>query len=167
MNYLEARSKIKSGDLLAWSHRGWGTWHDIKIQAVRFFTQSEYSHVATAWCVGDRVFVIEAVQPLVRIYPLSKLGEFYWLPLNCNWNDKALDYALSKVGESYSQMQAITAFFKTLEKEDSLWECAELAARVSALAGFDLGTVYTPSKVVQRALEQGAVTHLITSKTST
>jgi len=60
MKYSEVRDTIKSGDLLAWSHRGWRTWYDIKIQAVRFFTQSEFSHVGVAWAVGGRVFVLEA-----------------------------------------------------------------------------------------------------------
>ena len=74
--YSEYRDQIKSGDLLAWSHRGFRSWHDFKVQAVRLFTQSEYSHVGIAWVVGGRVFVIEAVEPRVRIFPLSKLGEY-------------------------------------------------------------------------------------------
>jgi hypothetical protein len=57
MKYEAAREKVKSGDLLAWSHRGWRSWYDIQIQLVRFFTQSEYSHVGIAWVVGGRVHI--------------------------------------------------------------------------------------------------------------
>ena len=81
MIYKQARPMIRSGDVLAWSHRGIRSWHDLKIWLVRMFTRSEYSHVGTAWVVGNRVFVIEAVMPKVRIYPLSKLGDFYWLQM--------------------------------------------------------------------------------------
>jgi hypothetical protein len=120
---------------------------------VRAFTQSEYSHVGIAWCIGDRVFVLESVTPLVRIYPLSKLGEFYHVPLPVNWEDAPLEYALSKVGEPYSQLQAIQAVFNT-PKDDSFWQCAEYAARVLRLAGIGLGDNYTPTALVREAMLQ-------------
>jgi hypothetical protein len=124
------------------------------------FTRSEWSHVGTAWVVGERVFVIEAVQPLVRIYPLSKLGEFGWLPLGAKWSGNALEYALSKVGESYSQLQAMQAPFGMPEDDDK-WECAELAALIAKCDGIDLGKVFTPSSVVRRAQMLGAALTLV------
>lgn len=163
MKYTEARPRIRSGDLLAWSHRGWRTWHDWKIQAVRFFTQSEYSHVGTAWVIGDRVFVIEAVQPLVRIYPLSKLlaDGFYWAPMRAAWRYSTLEFALSKVGEPYSQLQAMLAFFRPLAP-DARWECAELARAIAAQDGIDLGPMATPTSVVRHAQLGGSPVVLVT-----
>ena len=155
MQYKQARPLIKSGDILAWSHRGWKSWYDIKIQFVRLFTQSEYSHVGTAWVIGERVFVIEAVQPKVRIYPLSKLGEFYWLSTNAQWKDETLEYALSKVGQNYSQLQAMQAPFDE-PLDDDKQQCAELTARIAKIDGIDLGTLYTPSSVVRMAQLQGS-----------
>ena len=102
MIYSEARATIRSGDILAWSHRGIKSWHDLKIWFVRMFTRSEFSHIGTAWVIGDRVFVIEAVMPLVRIYPLSKLGDFYHLPMGAPWRPSTEALALSKVGHKYS-----------------------------------------------------------------
>jgi hypothetical protein len=161
MNYAAARPRIQSGDLLAWSHRGWSTWHDFKVQMVRAFTQSEYSHVATAWVVGGRVLVIEAVMPLVRIYPLSKLGEFYWLPQRAPWMPETEEYALAHVGEPYSQLQAMQAFFHNL-KPDGLWECAELALNIAKQDGIDLGDKATPTAVVRAAQARpNAVTYLV------
>jgi hypothetical protein len=96
--YSEIRSQIKSGDLLAFRHEGWKSWHDFKVQLVRMFTRSEYSHVAVAWVVGERVMVVEAVEPCVRIFPLSKLGSFYWIPLNAPWKKETEEKALSYVG---------------------------------------------------------------------
>lgn len=162
MKYNEVRPLIKSGDLLAWSHRGWRSWRDIKIQLIKFFTQSEYSHVGTAWVIAERVFVIEAVIPLVRIYPLSKLGNFYHIPLSNAWNAQTEEVALSKVGYPYSQKEALLAFFK-INGSESTFECAELASKIAETANVNLGKKYTPTAVVQAALELGSrlcfVTH--------
>ena len=46
------------------------------------FTRSTYAHVGLAWVIGGRVFVLEAVKPRLRIYPLSKYANFYLLGLN-------------------------------------------------------------------------------------
>lgn len=158
--YEQIRSLIKSGDILAWTHRGWGSWHDIQIQLVRFFTRSEYSHVATAWVVGERVFVIEAVQPKVRIYPLSALGEFYWISLDTEFKDSTLEYALSKVGNDYSKLQAVLAPFDE-PSDDNKQQCAELTARIARVNGTDLGRVYTPSAIVRMAQLNGAELRLV------
>lgn len=157
MNYIDARPKIRSGDLLAWSHREpwFKSWRDFKIAAVRLFTRSEYSHVGTAWVIGERVFIIEAVMPVVRVFPLSKAMPFYWLPLAAQWSDKTLEFALAKVGERYSQRQAMQAFFE-LPADDQLWECAELARAIAAQDGIDLGNKATPAEVVLAAQHLGA-----------
>ena len=155
MKYEQARPMIRSGDILAWSHRGVRSWHDLKIWLVRMFTRSEYSHVGTAWVVGNRVFVIEAVMPKVRIYPLSKLGDFYWLQMGAYWRKATETLALSFVGDDYSQVQAMVSPFITPPKDDR-WECAELVATVARQDSIDLGDVYTPSEVVLAAQKRGA-----------
>lgn len=162
--YDEIRPQIKSGDLLAWSHRTpwYKSWHDFKISIVRMFTKSEYSHVATAWVVGSRVLAIEAVIPVVRIFPLSRLGDFYLIPLKAPWSDKALNMALSKIGEPYSQLQAIQAFFE-LPKEDGFWECAELVRSIALCDGIDLGDKATPSEIVRSAMKYGNSVILVES----
>ena len=153
-SYKDIRRQIRSGDLLAWSHRSLRSWHDLKIWFVRLWTRSEYSHVGTAWRIGGRVFVIEAVQPVVRIYPLSKLGAFYWLSVGAPWKLSTETLALDYVGDPYSQAQAMQAPFSK-PQEDRKWECAELAAVLARADGIELGDVYTPSAVVQAALERG------------
>ena len=155
MIYKQARPMIRSGDVLAWSHRGIHSWHDLKIWFVRMFTRSEYSHVGTAWVVGNRVFVIEAVMPKVRIYPLSKLGPFYWLQMGAYWRKATETLALSFVGDDYSQVQAMVSPFITPPKDDR-WECAELVATVARQDSIDLGAAYTPSEVVLAAQKRGA-----------
>jgi hypothetical protein len=153
MKYADNRDTIRSGDLLAWTHRSWKTFYDLQVQAVRFFTQSEYCHVGVAWVIGNRVFVIESVTPTIRIVPLSNLLPFYHLPVKADWTPDVESYALSLVGNGkYSKIEAIKAGLgHELDEHDSKWECAEFAISVLKRAGIDLGKVATPSAVVLAA----------------
>lgn len=162
MQYVVARPRIYSGDLLAWSHHGWRSWYDIKIQLVRIFTRSEYCHVGIAWVVGGRVFVLEAVQSGVRIFPLSRLLPFYWLSLRVKWELEVEAWALRQIGEPYSTWQAILAGFGLLRAgEDAIWQCAEYAQEVLARAEFKLEGSATPSNLVRTAKARGAVEYYV------
>ena len=163
MNYAAARPQIRSGDLLAWGHERWGSWYDFKVQMVRVFTRSEHCHVGIAWCVGARVFVLEAVQPKVRIYPLSKLLPFYWLPAGDAWTGEAETFALTAVGDPYSELQAVLAFFNRLRiGADHVHECAEYAIEVIRLMAPGFSARATPSAVVQAQQARGAPRYLVT-----
>jgi hypothetical protein len=162
MKYIDARPNIKSGDLLAWSHRTVRNWHDFKILMVRMFTRSEYSHVGTAWVVGGRVLVIEAVQPKVRIYPLSKLGDFYLLKMGAPWKPETEEKALFHVGDDYSEVVALRAFFDQLPV-DTTSECAALVLTITKADGIDLGRRATPDAVVLAAQKLGAITTYISN----
>jgi hypothetical protein len=156
-HYQNIRQHIKSGDLLAWSHRApwWSSWRNFKIALVRLFTRSEYCHVGTAWRVADRVFVIEAVMPAVRIFPLSQLTPFYWVPMPEHWTPKVEEYALNHVGHVYSEWDAMVGYFG-MPADDGREQCAELSIRIAAQGAIDLGDRATPDAVVLRAQEQGA-----------
>lgn len=159
MNYADAREHIRSGDLLAWSHRGFRSWYDLKIQAVRLFTRSEYSHVGIALVLGGRVWVVESVTPLVRIVPLSNLLPCYLLTVpGLDWRDEDTEFALSFVGNdaySYSQREAIRGFFGTNDTADALLECAEFVQISYEQAGLFLACHATPSDVVRAAMRLG------------
>ena len=154
MKYFDARPLIRSGDLLAFSHGGWGTWKDIKVNLVRMFTRSTYSHVGIAWVVGENVFVLEAVKPKLRIFPLSASGDFYLLPMHAPWLQQSEDYALRKIGTDYSEMVAFRAFFGPLVK-GSVQQCAAYAREILLCDGVDLGNRSTPDAVVYAALQLG------------
>ena len=157
MNYDRARNLIRSGDLLAWSHTGWRTWRDIKIQFVRIFTRSEYSHVGTAWVMGGRVWVIEAVTPHPRLIPLSNALPFYWAPLGAPWMPETETRALAIIGVDrnvYSETEAVRGALGTLHPgEDNLWMCAELAWCIAMWDGIELGKNITPSGLMAAALD--------------
>lgn len=161
--YSEYRENIKSGDILAFSHVGWKTWNDWKIQAIRIFTRSEFAHIGIAWIVGNRVFVIEAREPCARIFPLSKLGDFYHIPMNAEWKPETEEYALSYIGSEYLQLQAIKAFFKPLGKGD-VSECAALALTILDHDGIYLGDRATPDAVVRQSMLYGNPTYYVENK---
>lgn len=150
MRYEAIRPDIKSGDVLAWSHKKWNSFYDLQVQAVRFFTQSEYCHVGVAWVTSGRVYVIEAVSPFVRIFPLSKLLPFYYIRTSDYWTPEIEEFANSKIGESYSKKQAIMAFLNKLKNgDDANWECAELVVKILSDGNIlDINTQSTPSNVV-------------------
>lgn len=166
MDYQEARPRIRSGDLIAQSHREWKSWHDIKVQIVRFFTQSEYSHVGIAWVVGGRVFMLEAVQPKVRIYPMAKIGDFYWLPMKAQWKDATERIALEHVGDDYSQALAVQAFFSDIDHSTTN-ECAAYVRHVLESDEIFLGNRATPDAIVREAQKRGAEMYYVIGDSQT
>lgn len=155
MKYEDAREQIKTGDLLAWSHGGWGSWHDIQVMLVRAFTRSEYSHVGLALVGAGRVFILEAVGAGVRLWPLSRELPFYWIRRQRAPGAEAIDFAFDRLGDGYSKLQAIRAFLGSLRLgEDDRWQCAEYVLRVLEADGEILTNVATPTGVVKAALQR-------------
>lgn len=162
MRYAEARSRIHSGDLLAWSHRGWGSWYDVKAQAVRIFRRSEYCHVGAAWAFGGRVLVLEAVRKGVRIFPLSLLLPFYWLPAKMEWAKELEAWAMSQVGKDYSEWQAVLAGIGKLDVgKDEIWQCAEFYWILAQRSGIELPPGATPDEVVLSMKARGSLECLV------
>lgn len=151
MKYSNFRHKIRSGDVLAWTHRGWKTWYDIKVQLVRMWTRSEYSHVGIAWVIGGRVFVLEAVSSGVRIMPLSELLPYWWIS-RPKWNERIQKRAMKAMGKSYSEFQAVLAGFNLLERgKDDFWQCAEY---VSYVLNLPIEYGLTPAAIVTSLIEK-------------
>ncbi|MES2262079.1 MAG: hypothetical protein V4724_26460 [Pseudomonadota bacterium] len=163
--YSDYRSRIKSGDLIALTHYKWTSWYDLQVQAVRVFTQSEYSHVGIAWEIGGRLFLIESVAPFVRITPMSQLARdgFYHVPLDVPISDAELEFALAEVGTgAYSKWESVLAKLRRLPiGANHAWSCAEFTIWCRALSGVHLGDVATPSAVVRSAQDQGRPVYFV------
>lgn len=155
MNYAQARPTIKSGDLIAFSHGGWSSWSAFKTMMVRAFTLSTYSHVAIAWVVAGRVFILEAVKPKTRIFPLSLEGDFYHLPLGAPWKPETEEFAMQRIGVDYSEANAIKAYFKPLDS-GNVSECSAYVREVMLVDGIRLGELARPDEVVKAAQARGA-----------
>lgn len=170
MNYASIRDRIQSGDLIALTHTSFATWYDLQVQAVRFGTQSEYSHVGLLWVMGGRVWVVESVTPKIRLVPLSMVlneagaNGIYWAPLGSPMSEDEEKFALAHVGRGdYSKWQAILAQLKKLKiGADDQWECAELVITARRISGVDLGDKATPSAVIRAAQARGAPVYLVT-----
>lgn len=150
MNYATFRPSIRSGDVIAYTHKGVRSLYDLKVFLVRLFTQSEYVHVAIAWVVGERVFLLEAVATGVRIYPLSKDLPFFHLT-GRGLTDAQLADALQHVGDEYSFIECAKAYMGANNPLDDQWECAEYVASVLGLE-----CKATPAGVVEHMLARGS-----------
>lgn len=153
MKYVDARPTIQSGSVLAWTHRSWRTWYDIKIQMVRLFQLSEYCHVGIALVMGGRVWVLEAVTPRVRLVPLSNLLPCYHLT-GSGMSDEQIEAGLAWVGKEdieYSQIEAVRAYFGKNNRADGHIQCAEMVNTLLALPCKD-----TPSATVAYLLGNGS-----------
>jgi len=152
MKYEDVRSTITSGDIIAFTHMGWRSWSDIESQIVRMATRSEFSHVAIAWVVAERIFIIEAVVPEIRIFPLSNFKEFFILRTHIPMSIEAEEFALSRVGERYSKWEAIKGYFGR-NKDDRYWQCAEFVSSVLHKDGIDLPGKDTPTDLVRGTMD--------------
>jgi hypothetical protein len=165
MLYEDIRPKIRAGDLIAFSNESWGSKADFQSQLVRIFTRSEYSHVGVAWPIGGRVMLLEAVVPEIRIFPLSKLLPFYHLPVTGTageWTADVEEYALSRVGQKYSKLEAIKGLFGWTEAGNKRWQCAEYVLEVLRRAGLGIDCHATPTNLVREAMSLGAPLNMVT-----
>jgi hypothetical protein len=157
-NYEDYRSKIKSGDVIAFSNSDWDL-KTIASQIIRIATRSEYNHVGLVFKISGRLMLVEAVVPYVRMVPLSDYVEkgFYVLHMKTPPSKAETEFAMSLVGkQKYSVWQAVKAFFKQLKiGDDEFWQCAELVITARRLSGVNLGDVATPSRIVKESLLQG------------
>ncbi len=155
MKYIDYRSKIKTGDILAWTYRDWGSFHSIMMQIVRIFTKSEYGHVGIAWVHAGRVFVIDSTVPKVRIVPLSNFLPAYVIHMEQPLYKEALERAFELVGKGkYSVLEAIKSYFG-MNKNPDAWQCAEFVQEVLYTNGTDLNCSDTPTEVVFAAQKLG------------
>lgn len=155
------------GDLLAWGHDAWRTWHDWEIQIVRMVTRSVHCHVGVAHWHADRLFVIEAVVPKVRMVELSSLLPCYWLGGDgprVAWSEDIEKRALSLIGAPYSKWEAIKAVIgRVIPGANGVWQCAEAAAYIRGMLLMTSWENPTPSSLVKDAMERGARQELLTN----
>lgn len=151
-SYQQHREQIKSGDLLAWSGRGFIG------RLVRFSTASSWSHVGIAYVMGGRTWVIEAREFAgVQIVPLSSYLDCIWLPTGANWAESVDSYVISKIGKvGYSYPLAVETWAaaalgkqKSLNPDASTQICSTFASIILRLSGVPLpDCIMTPAQVV-------------------
>jgi hypothetical protein len=160
MVYANARKLIQSGDIICFTHRRLRSWYDLQVMLVRWATASKYSHVGIAYRMDGRVWLLEAVTPLVRMVPLSHFAEegFDVLSMKRGMSGAEREAAIGQVGVArYSRWQAVLGFLRRLKfGRDALTQCCEYVIVHRRMSGVDLGPVATPAAVVDKALQSGA-----------
>ena len=152
-SYQDHRDQIKSGDILVWSKDNISPLSNLYLRGIRFLTSSDYGHIAIAIRIFNRLFVLEATSPRVRLTPVSTKDELYHIPLNIKWNINYSYLLFEYIGLKYSILDATRAYFgRTLERDDR-FQCVELAINFYKKIGIDFGTDYVPGKFVKNVLE--------------
>lgn len=134
-NYSSYRHNIKSGDLLAWEKRNFSSIVDIFLILVQKIRRVKYSHVGVAIVYGERVMVLEANVPEVRLLALSSCSDFYHFPLGIEWVPAYEVFLLKELGKKYSLWNYLKYIFK-IKRTAGTWYCTELAAYFYDAVGY-------------------------------
>lgn len=149
-DYSLIRPTIKTGDVLAWTHRWQWTWYDFQCMVVRAVTMSEYSHVGIAAVIEGRVWVLESVTPVARLVPLSSELPCYLISAD-ELTREQFERGIGLIGKArYSKWEAIRGYFGRNSLRNRDWQCAEFVKHIK-----DLDCKATPSAVVEHLLTLG------------
>jgi len=116
---------------------------------------SDFYHVGIAYIVGGRIFVIDAIPPNIRIFPISQLLPFYLINTTYRLDFYQEEQLLKKVGMPYSYWEALKSAFSTDTDGQNSWQCAKLVNQT--LKDFDPGFDQlkdTPGNIVKYLLER-------------
>jgi uncharacterized protein YycO len=125
--YSQIRKDIQTGDLLAWRTNSIGGASDALLSLYQKIFKAEFSHVGMAVVLGSRVFVVEAIPPVVRIYPLSLKRDFHLIKCNVEQKDSYIDFLFKWVGDDYSLLDLAKTCLGFSTSTQSFY-CSELAA---------------------------------------
>ena len=125
--YSKVRHEIKTGDLIAWKTTKITSFFTFILYLYQKILKAQYTHVGVAVREGDRVFVLEATPPVVRLFPLSLSGDFYHIPTKFDRKSTQLDFLLLTLGRKYSLLDLIRSSFK-FGSDNADYYCSELCA---------------------------------------
>lgn len=157
--YSQIMKEIKTGDLIAWKTDKYRSILTFILFLYQKLTGALYTHVGIVVKIGGKLYVIEAVPPLVRIYPLENKEEFYWIDAKVNAPAaRQLKFLTSEVGKPYSILDMFKSVFR-LENNTKDYYCSELAAEFYYNFGYisDKSVGHSPDTMVRAISEIGDV----------
>lgn len=153
--YSEIRNDIKTGDLLVWDTDLVEDKFDLLLKLYQKIFNAKYTHVGIAVSLGDRKLLVEAIPPVVRLYPISRKRDFYWIKLGLKNNFKYLNTLFMHLGKPYSLFDLFKYAFR-FKTDQSDFYCSELASlfykEVGLLEETDVGS--TPDRLVKSILSK-------------
>lgn len=165
----DIKDQINTGDLVAFSHREYGSITSFILWLYQKVAKVDYSHVGVVIKLGERLFIVEAVPPRVNITPIEKVDDFYWIPTKIQTSERwQIDYLLKSVETPYSIVDMFTHYLGMKFRKDRVY-CSELASAFYYHVGYilDRSAGHTPDKIVRATKEAGGVTedvHVITDR---
>lgn len=153
--YSKVRNELKTGDLVAWKVSKIGGFFDFILYLYHKIFGAEYVHVGTVYNTGDRVYVIEAIPPAVRIFPLSMRKDFYLIQTNIESTPNRLNVQLEDVGKKYSLFDMVKGIFNLARSSDSYY-CSEETAKYYKEIGYidDEDYGQTPDTLVNHIIKK-------------
>ena len=125
--YSEIRTNIQTGDLVIWKVDRVKSLSTLILYLYQKICKQRASHVGIAVNINNRIFVVEAKPPYVRMFPLSRTHDFMLIQTNIKDQDCALDALLIHLGKPYSLFNLIQGIFGLRTSEQTLY-CSELCA---------------------------------------
>lgn len=167
LNYKNYRENIRSGDLLIWSDDDYSAISSAILKTVRVLTVSDYGHLGIAIRVLNKLFVVEATMPSIRLVPVSDKEEFYHVPMSISWTTNCEDYLISKLGLPYSILDDIRAYFGLIAENDDKYQCAELVREFYIkCCNLPISHNYIPKTLIKELLQlTGSSIHLVKRNT--
>lgn len=149
--YSEVRNTLKTGDLLSWKAGKIKSVFDIILFFYQKILKTKSVHTGIVVKIGDRIFVAEARPPSVRLYPLSKMGDFYLLKLDLKDDNDDYNKILREMGVPYGYIDLLKGIlgFKNSSKE---LYCSELCAKFYVEKGFFPSYIYKEAARVPDSL---------------
>lgn len=172
--YSSARDKIRTGDLIAWKVEKIDSIFKFVLYLDHKIFKSEYSHVGIALKLEDRLFVVEATPPGLRIYPLSMCDAFYHLPIfdhdeesnrdviesikceffNTKLRSRITNELMKHIGKPYSLLDLVKSIFNIRRSEEDFY-CSEFAAYIYNAVNYfqDEDAGFKPDTIVKAVLQ--------------
>lgn len=167
----DIKDQIKTGDLLAFTVRRYGTITSFALWLYQKIRKVTYSHVGIAVRLGDRLFIVEAVSPRVTITPISKVKEFYLIPTTTEekaTEEAQIGFLMDFVEVKYSLVDMFTHYLG-MESSDRRVYCSELCSAFYYHVGYlhERESGHTPQLLVEAVMKRAGIDkpiHVVTDR---
>lgn len=155
--YSEIRNTLKTGDLISWKSGRITSFFDIILFFYQKILKPKSIHTGLIIKIGDRMFVAEARPPEVRLFPLSKMNDFYILRLGLKKNYKDYDRILRQMGVPYGYIDLLKGILGFKNSTKKLY-CSEQCAKFYVERGFFPTEIFnmaarTPDSLIKVAMD--------------
>lgn len=128
IRYSEIRDTLKTGDLVSWKAGKVNSFFTLVLKIYQKILKPKSVHVGIVFVIGGRIFAVEARPPQIRVYPLSKMEDFYLIRTNIEETNTNVDFLLTEIGVEYSILDLFRGLFFSDGKNNKQIYCSELAS---------------------------------------